>query len=96
MQLQENMIYNSLGFAKLHRLGMKVTNWYFLTFPMYLQLCYPLPNDKLEYITKLNLNIAKMKISLSDKSKKHCWEKEGMMMTSIFSFSHSVFLSFHL
>ena len=55
---------------------------------------YPLPNDKFLDVNKLKafaddrLNIAKMTISLFDRV-----EKEKMLVTSIFSFSHIVFKS---
>ena len=56
----------------------------------------PLLNDKILDINKLKasadnkLNVAKMAISLFD-SQKTLWEKEKMLVNSIFSFTLSVF-----
>ena len=58
-----------------------------------------LPNDKSLDMTKLKafaddkLNVAKITISLFDSVEKTLWEKEKMLVTSNFSFSHSVFQS---
>ena len=55
-----------------------------------------LPNDKILEVTKLkaftddNLNIAKMTISLFNRVET-LWKKEKKLVTSIFSFSNSVF-----
>ena len=60
----------------------------------------PLPNDKILDLTKLKAfaddksNVAKMMISLIDRVEK-LWEKEKILVTSIFSFSYSVFQSLH-
>ena len=55
-----------------------------------------LPNDKIMALTKSKAsaddkcNVAKMMIFVFDSSEK-LWEKEKMLVTSIFSFSHNVF-----
>ena len=45
---------------------------------------------KLKACADYKLNVAKIVISLFD-NKKTLWEKEKMLVSSIFSFSHSVF-----
>ena len=63
---------------------------------------YPLPHDKFFGCDQMKafavdiLNIAKMMIFLLDKEENTLWEKEKMLLTSIFSFSHSVFQSYLL
>ena len=58
----------------------------------------PLPNEKILDVTKLKtfadskLNIAKMTISVFDRVE-NLWEKEKMLVISIFSCFHSVFHS---
>ena len=58
----------------------------------------PLPNDKILDVTKLKafaddkLKVGRMMIVLLE-DWKTLWEKEKMLVTSIFSFSHSVFQS---
>ena len=60
-------------------------------------MCNSLPNDKILDLTKLKafaddkLDGVNMMTSLSLIGYKTLWKKEKMLVTSIFSFSHSVF-----
>ena len=72
-----------------------------LTFSEFNSSINPLPNDNFLDVTKLKafaddkLNAAKRSF-FSLIEQKTLWEKEKMLVTSIFSFSHSVFKSFLL
>ena len=60
----------------------------------YNSIVSPMYNSKLKESVDDKLDVAK-KMDLSLTETKTLWEKEKMLVTSIFSFSHNVFKGFH-